>query len=248
MPLKTVIIEDEAPARERLKSLLSAFEDIDLVGEASDGPDGVVLIDDLKPDLAFLDIQLPVFTGFEVLEKIRHHPLIVFITAFDDYAIKAFEANAVDYLLKPTTPERLREAIDRVLRRPPQALDMLLGALKSALQKPAYQERFPVKIGNEILFIPAEDVCWFHADDKYVFLHTAQEEYLLEISLKNLESRLNPESFIRIHKSVIINNKKMVRIKRDFSGRYKVQLNDLKQSAFEIGRTYLTMVRERLGF
>jgi DNA-binding LytR/AlgR family response regulator len=248
MPFNVILVEDEAPARERMKSMLSAFDDINIVGEASDGPDGVRLIDDLKPDFIFLDIQLPVFTGFEVLKKIRHQPHVIFVTAYDEYAIKAFEADAVDYLLKPTTPERLREAIDRARQRGVRNLNTLLSTLQHALQKPVYQDRFPVRVANEILFIPVEDICWFHAEDKYVFLHTARDRYMLEDSLKNLETRLDPEFFIRIHKSVIINTGKLLRIKRDFAGRYSIQLADIKQSAFEIGRTYLAQVRDKLGF
>jgi two-component system LytT family response regulator len=248
MPLRTIIIEDEAPARERLKSLVSEIGEIEIVGEAGDGPDGARLIDTLKPDLAFLDIQLPVFSGFEILEKIRHCPYVIFITAYDAYAIKAFEANAVDYLLKPTTPERLRNAVERVRQRNPQDMERLLSILKNTFQKPVYQERFSIKIGDEIRFIQAKDIDWFHAEDKYVFLHTAEDQYLLDTTLKTLEKTLDPQRFIRIHKSVIINCEKLNRIKRNFAGHYKVELNDPKKSTFEIGRIYLVKVRERLGF
>jgi DNA-binding LytR/AlgR family response regulator len=247
MPLRTVIVEDETPSRERLKSMLSEFEEIELVGEAKDGPDGVKLINQQKPDLAFLDIQLPVFTSFEILEKITHKPHIIFITAYDEYAIKAFEANAVDYLLKPTTPERLRDAINRVRQRSPQNQD-LLSVIQTIIAKNQFRKRFTVKIGDEILFIPADDIYWFHADDKYVFLHTSQKQYLVDDTLKNLEVSLDPSLFIRIHKSVIINTEKLHRVKRDFIGHYKVQLIDLKKSTFKIGQTYLSTVREKLQF
>ena len=116
------------------------------------------------------------------------------------------------------------------------------------MKKPEYQERFSIKIGDEIRFIQAKDVDWFHAEDKYVFLHSEQEQYLLDTTLKNLEETLDPQKFIRIHKSVIINCEKLNRIKRNFTGHYKIELNDPKKSSFEIGRTYLAKVRERLGF
>lgn len=247
MPLRTVIVEDEAPSLELLKSMLSEFDDIELVGEAHDGPDGVKLIDKVKPDLAFLDIQLPVFTSIEILQKIKHHPFIVFITAYDEYAIKAFEANAVDYLLKPTTKERLQEAIHRVQQRHLKFQD-ILSVMENIIDKKRFQDRFAVKIGDEILLIPAEDIFWFHAEDKYVFIHTYDQEYLIDETLKNLEEYLDPKQFIRIHKSVIINSKKINRIKRVLNGQYVVQLNDSRRSKFDIGRTFLSHIRERLQF
>ena len=209
--------------------------------------DGVKLIDSQKPDLAFLDIQLPVYTSFEILEKIKHHPHVIFITAYDEYAIKAFEANAVDYLLKPTSQERLIKAIERVQGRSPQNQD-LLTAIQTILKKDQFRERITIKVGNDILFIPVNDIYWFHADDKYVFLHTFDHEYLLEDTLKNLETCLNPESFIRVHKSLIINTLKINRIKRNLTGQYQIQLNDSKKTNLGIGRTYLTDVRVRLNF
>ena len=247
MPLRTVIVEDEAPSRERLKSLLSEFDNIELIGEAQDGPDGVKLIDKLKPDLAFLDIQLPVFTSIELLQKIKHHPFIIFITAYDKYAIDAFEANAVDYLLKPTTKERLQEAIRRVQQRHHKFQD-IISAMETILDKTRFRQRFTVKIGNEILFIPTEDIVWFHADDKYVFIHTSDQKYLIDETLKNLGECLEPDLFIRIHKSVIINAKKINRIKKKLNGQYVVQLNDLRKSTFNIGRTYFAEAREKLQF
>jgi DNA-binding LytR/AlgR family response regulator len=248
MQFRTVIVEDETPSRERLKSLLLEIGDIELVGEAVDGPDGVKLINIAKPDLAFLDIQLPVFSSFEIIEKIQHHPYIIFITAYDEYAIKAFEANAVDYLLKPTSLERLKQAIHRVQERLPQNQQELLSIIKTAFQKPIYQQRFSVKVGTEILFIPVEEIYFFQAEDKYIFLHTFDKKYLIEETLKFLETFLNPDSFIRIHKSVIINTNQLQRIKRTLNGQYKVQINNQKKSSFEIGRTYLAVVRERLNF
>jgi DNA-binding LytR/AlgR family response regulator len=247
MPLKTIIVEDETPSRERLKSLLTDYKEIELIGEAENGPDAVNLINTIKPDLVFLDIQLPVYTGFEVIQKIKFQPLIIFVTAFDEYAIKAFEANAVDYLLKPTTPQRLKEAIDRIYQRTSQKQDLLL-AIKNIMGKNEYRKRFTVKNRDEILFIPVEDIYWFHAQDKYVFLHTVDKKYLIEETLRNLEDCLDPEYFIRIHKSIIVNLKKMGRIKRKLNGQYQVQLNDIEQLSFKIGRTYLPLVKKKLQF
>lgn len=246
--LKAIIVEDEAPSRERLKSLLSDIPDIELIGEAVDGPEGVQLIDKMTPDIAFLDIQLPVFTSFELLKRIKHQPLIIFITAYDAYAVKAFEANAIDYLLKPTTPERLRKAIDRVRTRQPISTDKLLDVVQRAAGLTEYPDRFTVKCGSEISFIPADAVCWFGAQDKYVFLHTSNDSLLYEDTLKTLEQRLNPKHFIRIHKSVIINTAYVNRIKRTDSGNYQVEMKDAGNTRLEIGRTYLANVRTHFEF
>ncbi len=245
MPLRTVVIEDEVPSRERLKSLLVEISEIELIGEAENGSDGVRLIDTLRPDLAFLDIQLPEFTSFEILNRIRHQPAVIFITAYDAYAIRAFEANAVDYLLKPTSKERLLQAVERVRQRtlPQQDIHVIL---QSILRSRQFRRRFTVKVGSEILFVATEDIYWFHADDKYVFLHTAGDEFFLEETLKNLETSLDPEVFLRIHKSVIVHMGKIRRVKRTFLGQYQVQMNDAQRTVFEIGRTYLPKVKERL--
>jgi len=247
MPLRTVIVEDEEPALARLKLLLSGFEDIELVGEAQNGPDGVKLIDTIKPDLAFLDIQLPVFTGFDLLQKVRHQPLVIFITAYDEYALKAFDANAIDYLLKPTSLERLQEAVSRVQRQSPKFHE-IMSIMEDVFEKKNFRRRFTVRIGDEILLVPSEAIFWFHADDKYVFIHTSEQKYLIDETLKRLEKYLDPKHFIRIHKSVIINIKEIKRIKRKLNGQYAVQLNDPDQSVFDIGRTYLPVVREKLEF
>ncbi|MBN1781941.1 response regulator transcription factor [bacterium] len=247
MALRTIIVEDEAPSRERLKSLLEAIPEVELIGEAGDGPGGAELIDALKPDLVFLDVQLPVFTGFTLLQRIRHRPYVIFVTAYDAFAIRAFEANAVDYLLKPTSAERLREAVSRVRQRDPHTRQ-IMDVLQSVLNQNKYRQRFSVKIGEEVILIASEDIDYFRADDKYVFLHAMDKAYLIEETLKGLETCLDPARFIRIHKSVIINIESIVKIRRRITGQYQVLLKDTKNPAFDIGRTYLARVRERLEF
>ena len=241
MKIKTVIAEDEIHSLERLKSLLQDYKEIEIIGEAPNGPAAVDLIDDKKPDLAFLDIQLPVFSSFEVLKRIKHKPKVIFITAYDEYAIKAFEESAVDYLLKPTDSERLGQAIERIKQLEQPLDEKIFTVLKSIIKEETYLDRFSVKIGNEILFIPAEDVYWFEAEDKYIFLNTVSHKFIYDSTLKELEEVLNPEQFIRIHKSYIIAIDKIHKIKRTFAAKYKVQLNDAKKSNFEIGRTFLNL-------
>ena len=248
MKLRTVIVEDELPSLNRLQELLAEIENIELVGSACDGERAVQLINEVKPDLAFLDVQLPVFTSFEVLHRLSHRPSIILVTAYDQYAIQAFEENAVDYLLKPTSPERLRKAIARVTRIKRHFDRELLEALQSALEKKQYLHRFSVKIGDEILFVPAHDVYYFHAEEKYVFVNTFNQEHIIDLTLKALETGLDPGEFLRIHKSVIVAIDKINRVKRSLVGKFKVQLNNSAKSSFEIGRGFLSSVRERLNF
>ncbi len=249
MQYKTLIVEDEPHSRARLMTLLEAHTEIDVVDVAQDGPDAVQKIDSLKPDLVFLDVQLPGFSGIEVLEKINHRPMVIFVTAFDEYAIKAFDENAIDYLLKPTTPERLSAAIAKVVNQSSPAIDVdFIRLFKNSIEAKNYLSRFTIKIGDEILLVPVNDVWWIHAEDKYVFVNTFNKSYIVNETLKNLETLLDPASFIRIHKSVIIHVKKIRRIKREFIGGYKIYLDDEKKSGFEVGRTYLALVRTTLNF
>ena len=248
MKLRTVIVEDEQPSLQRMKDLLAGFGEIELVGTAQDGQEAVELIDRLEPDLAFLDIQLPVFTSFEVLDRIRHRPQVIFVTAYDEYAIRAFEENAIDYLMKPTTHDKINRAIARI-RENQLVLDAnLISSLKHALQPKRFCERYSVRVGDEILFIPSDEVYWFHAADKYIFLHTFDKEYILDTSLKRLEKELDPDVFVRIHKSTIVSIKMVNRIKRGITGNFKIQLNDARKTSFEIGRTYLPVVKDKLDF
>ena len=246
MRLRTILVEDEAPSLRRLKALLLEFGDIEIIAEAMDGPTALTLINTEKPDLAFLDIRLPGFSSFKLLEKLTYKPMVIFITAYDEYAIKAFEENAVDYLLKPTNRKRLSRAIEKVKQFNQVIDEKLLKILKSVVHEVKYQERFSVRKGDEIVFISGKDVFWFQADDKYVFLHTATLEFFYNSTLKDLEKILNPEKFIRIHKSIIVAIDKIQKLKRTFAGKYKIYMNDQKLSSFEIGGTYIKALKERL--
>jgi two-component system LytT family response regulator len=246
MILRAAIVEDEPHARERLKDLLSALPEIEVVGEAGDGAQGVDLIDRLKPDLVLLDIEMPGFSGLEVLQRARHRPLVIFTTAYDQYAVPAFEANAVDYLLKPFTAERLRQALARVRERRP--LDAaLLAALRQRLQPREYLDVFAVKNGEEILLIPESKVFFFSAEDKYVFLHTAGRRFFYDATLKELESRLDPEHFLRIHKGAIVAVRQVRKLKKNLMGDLQVVMGDDKATLLRVGRSFLAAVRARFG-
>jgi len=248
MQIRAVIVEDEIPSLERLKDLMKQFPEITIVGEAHDGQEAVDLINKVNPDLAFLDIHLPVFSSFDVLEKIDKIPHTIFVTAYDQYAVDAFEKNAVDYLLKPTTKERLQQAIEKVKRRKSTVDENLLEILKSSISKKNEPQRFCVKLPSEILFVPKEEIYFFKAEDKYVFLNTFSKEYIYDATLKELEGELESAEFLRIHKSVIISTNKIQKIKKQLSGKYSVILTNEKKSRFEISRTYLPIVKDVLKF
>ncbi len=248
MKIKTIIAEDEFHSRERLRDLLSGFPELEIVGEAADGGKAVELIDTLRPDLAFLDIRMPVATGFEVLERIAHQPHIIFITAFDRYAVKAFEENAVDYILKPFSRERLARAVHRVRDLDKPADPRLIEALKESLSRREYMKRFAVKMGDEILIVPEEEVYYFNAETKYVLLYTDTGKYFIETTLKELEQVIDPGVFLRIHKSTIVSLDKIAKIRKSFRGDILVQLSDGKKTKLKVSRGCQPRLKEKLKF
>ncbi len=248
MILRIVIVEDEPHARERLRDLLAVINGVEVIGEAGDGARAVEVIDRLQPDLVLLDIEMPGFSGLEVLQRLRHRPWVIFTTAYDQYAVPAFEANAVDYLLKPFTAERLGQALERVRQRGRFINENLLEELQRRLQPRQYLHHFVVKHEEEILLVPEDDVFFFLAEDKYVFLYTAKRRFFYDATLKELESRLDPERFLRIHKSTIVAVKQVQKLKRSLVGDFQVVFGDDKATTLRVGRSFLAAVRSHLGF
>ncbi len=246
MSFTTVLVEDEPHSLERLKKLLREFDELQIVGEATDGLKAIEVIDELKPDLVLLDIQMPGANGFEVLEKITCRPMVIFVTAYDDYAIKAFENNAVDYLLKPTSSDRVGKAVRRVLQRGQSIDPGLIATLQSAVARGNYLTRFSVNHGDEILIIPADEVHFFQAKDKCVFLATADRNFVFEMTLKELEQSLDPDTFCRIHKSHIVALGKVHKLKRWFNNDLIVQVADGKKTELRVGRGYREELMRRL--
>ncbi|MBN2345502.1 MAG: response regulator transcription factor [Candidatus Aminicenantes bacterium] len=246
MILRTVIVEDEPHARERLKDMLAAMPGIEVVAEAEDGAQAIAIIDHLRPELVLLDIEMPGFSGLEVLQRVRHRPWVVFTTAYDQYAIQAFEANAVDYLLKPFTAKRLHQTLERVRERRPLNTDLLL-QLQQLLRPREYLGIFSVKNNEEILLIPESKVFFFSAEDKYVFLHTAGRRFFYDATLKELENRLNPEHFLRIHKNAIVAVKQVRKFKRSLMGDFQAVMGDEKNTLLRVGRSFQAAVRSRFG-
>jgi len=205
--MKVVLIDDEFLARTIVKEYLQAYTDLQIVAECNDGFEGLKAIQQSKPDLIFLDIQMPKINGFEMLELVEDPPLVIFTTAFDEYAIKAFETHAIDYLLKPFSKERFDKAIQKVLQlhdtpRQTQHTKELLDTVSTGELK---SNRVIVKDGGRIKIIPLTQVCYLEAADDYVKIHTAEASFLKNKTMQFYEQELDGRQFVRIHRSYILN-------------------------------------------
>jgi two-component system LytT family response regulator len=208
MKYTALIIDDEPPARNIIREFLKGNPKVDIGGEFSDGFSALKGIQELNPDLLFLDIQMPKLTGFELLELIDNPPVIVFSTAFDQYAIKAFEHNAVDYLLKPYSRERFEQALGKaleILASGTRSVKSVRNILQTMDEKPEYMNRIAVKIRHKVYVIPVGDIHYIQADGDYVTIHSKNEKFLKEKTMQYFESHLDPARFVRIHRSAIIN-------------------------------------------
>jgi two-component system LytT family response regulator len=208
MPMRCLLVDDEPLARERLRELLDeADADVNVVAEAEGGKEAVSLIHDCEPDVVFLDVQMPVLDGFDVVDLLPSNsadrPHIVFVTAYDEYAIQAFEVHALDYVTKPVRLERLNRTLSRVrdaLSDEQEALDDLRTSRRDRVLK-----RLTVHVGRRLRVVPLDDVRWIEADDGFVFAHTEDGRYRTEFTLSDLEERLPPDDFVRTHRSTIVN-------------------------------------------
>ncbi len=215
--IRTLIIEDELPARNLLRTFLQSFEEIDLLGEFSDGFSGLKAINELQPDLIFLDIQMPKLTGFEMLELLDELPEVIFTTAYDQYAIQAFELNAVDYLMKPFAKQRLRQAVDKVVERfktKHSASENVQKLTEHLHDKPPSIDRIVVKSGAKIHIIPLDQIEQMDARDDYVMIHCPEGRFLKKETMNYFEDHLPAKQFIRVHRSHIININQIHRIEQ----------------------------------
>lgn len=227
--IKVIIIDDETLAREVVKNYLSEYEKIEILKECSNGFEGIKSINELNPDLIFLDIQMPKINGFEMLELIENPPPVIFTTAYDNYAIKAFEVNAVDYLLKPFSKERFDEALKKGLERFENKTSQEVKKIKSVIETHASEnslERIIVKDGPEIFIIPLSDIQYFEAQDDYVMIHTSTRKYLKQQRMKYYENALPQKEFIRIHRSFIVSIKLIKKIELLEKETYSVLLSN----------------------
>ncbi len=229
MTYKAIIIDDEKPARDIIRTFLKDFSDIEVLAECSDGFAGLKAIQDLKPDLAFLDIQMPKLTGFEVLELIDNPPLIIFSTAYDQYAIRAFEMNATDYILKPYSRERFAQAVGKVIAKLQSGIAIqpeVQKIIMSADEKEELLNRIAVKTRHKVHVIGVGEIIYLEAEGDYVMIHTKDGNYLKEKTMKYFESHLDPEKYIRIHRSYIVNAEAIERIELYDKESYSVLLKN----------------------
>jgi two-component system LytT family response regulator len=211
--IQTIIVDDEEPARLLLREYLTKRDDFNIAAECSNGFEAVKALTELKPDLAILDIQMPKLNGFEVLELAENPPAVIFATAYDQYAVKAFELHAVDYLLKPFSKERLDEALDHVAKRLKTKKPLPIEALAAAAgMKPAILERVLVKDGSKVHVIPADKIDYIEAEDDYVAIKAEGKSHLKQQRMAELEKMLDPAKFVRVHRSSIINLERIARI------------------------------------
>ena len=227
-----------------MRSLLASHADVNIVGEAEHGGEAVELIERLRPDVALLDVQLPVASGFEVIDAIgpAQMPPVIFVTAFDEYAVRAFEVHALDYLLKPVDPERLATALDRARRgaSKPTAETRMASALDDVRQSAALK-RIPVRHAGKIRFVEIADIDYVLADGNYVRVRARGSDYLLRDTLTAFEERLRPHGFLRIHRRAIVQTERIIELQPLFHGEYSVKLKD--GTKLVSGRTFRESVR-----
>ena len=244
---KTLIVDDETPARLRLRNILAGFPSINIVDEAINGIDALEKIDTLKPDLLFLDIQMPGMTGFEVLNKVRHFPIVIFCTAYDEYAIKAFNTQAIDFIVKPVKQERIQQSIEKLsFLQENLSREYILDTIKTYIDLSNEKKQIvsiPVKLGDRTLLVKLSDISYFQADEKYVTIVTRNgKKYLVDFSLKYLENKLD-DNFMRIHRALLANRALIKEINRYLGNRFIIKMDDFNQSKLISGRSYFDSIK-----
>jgi len=252
MKIRTLIVDDEPLARERIRTLLADESDIEIIGECANGLEAVAAIKNRKPELLFLDIQMPALDGFGVLEKIgaEKMPAIIFVTAYDQYALRAFEVHALDYLLKPFDRERFDQALRRARLQIQQATSgdlnqKLLALLEDLRAEKKWLERLVIKSGGRVFFLKIDEIDWIEAAGNYVRLHIQREAHLLRETIKNLETQLDPNKFLRISRSTIVRIDRIKELQPWFHGEYAIILQDGTQ--LTSSRGYREKLDELLG-
>ena len=246
--ITAIIADDEPLARERIRTLLTRFPEIEVVGESADGRETVSLVRSLRPGLLFLDVQMPELNGFEVLEKLhpKISPEVVFVTAYDEFALHAFEVHAIDYLLKPFTRARFARAMEHGLRRLKTAAGAgedprLASLLESIRAQQSKGDRLAIRDDGSVYFVRFLDIDWLEGAGNYVKVHAQAREHLLRDTLKNLEDKLDPQRFLRVHRSAIVNLDSIQRLEPWFHGEYVVVLRD--GTRLQSSRTYSERLR-----
>ncbi len=250
--IRTMVVDDEPVARERIVGLLAQEKDIELVGECADGLQAINAIQHQHPDLVFLDVQMPVCDGFGVIERVgaERMPPVVFVTAYDEYALKAFEVHAIDYLLKPfgrdrfqQTLQHAREHLER--RRAGDLGKRLLALVQDLKPEPQKLDRLVVKSGGRVFFLRTDEIDWIEAAGNYVKLHLGEDSHLFRETMNNMEGRLDGHRFVRIHRSRIVNTDRIKELQPWFNGEYVVVLQN--GARLTLSRGYREKLQERLG-
>jgi two-component system LytT family response regulator len=254
-PIRTLIVDDEPAARDGMRQLLAADSEIVLTGECANGREAAAAIRDTSPDLVFLDVQMPELDGFGVLREVgvERAPAVVFVTAFDQYALRAFDVHAIDYLLKPFTDDRFRQSLDRAKQQVRQGqlgdLSRKLAALLDddgpAAARPRYLDRLVVKSGGKVTLLPVGEIEWIDAEGDYVRIHVGKTWHLLRETMKSLEDQLDGARFVRIHRSTIVNLEKVKELQPFFRGEYVVVLHN--GTTLKLSRGYRDNLEARLG-
>jgi two-component system LytT family response regulator len=252
-PLRVLVVDDEPLAREKIRGMADLDSDLRVIGECANGAEAIEAIQNLKPDLILLDVQMPEVGGFAVLEALKDEslPPVIFITAYDHYAVRAFEVHALDYLLKPFDRERFQAAMERakrqIRRESSNGIDERIIALLEQLKEPArYSERLVVKTGGRVFFLNTDEIDWIEAEGNYVNIHTgAKKSYLLRETISSLEAQLDPKEFVRIHRSAIVNINRIKELQPWSHGEYHIILHD--GTRLTLSRSYREKLQSALG-
>ena len=250
--IRTLVVDDEPIARARVLRLLSEEPDIDVVGECGDGPQAVTAITAMSPDLIFLDVQLPEMDGFEVARALQpdRMPAVVFVTAFDQYALRAFECHALDYLLKPFSAQRFKAALaharQQLAQRQATTIGrQLLDILPDMRQREPVMDRLVVKSSGRVYFVRIADIDWCEAAGNYVSLHVGPQCHLIRETMSRLEAQLDTRQFVRIHRSTIVNIDRVQELRSSFNGEHVLLLRD--GTRLTLSRGYRDGLQARLG-
>ena len=250
MTFRVVIVDDEPPARARLRRLVKAHDAVEIVAECGDGAAAVQAIESVRPDLVLLDVQMPELDGFEVLSALDMAPLpaVIFVTAFDKYALRAFEVHALDYVVKPVEAARFDRALlharQRITERQ-SAVEGLTNLIRELTRDRVHLTRIPVRTEGRVKVIDLADVDWLSAADNYVTLHVGRHEYLVRDTLSALEHRLDANDFVRVHRSSIVRLDRISELVPDLHGDYRIRLKNGTEVA--LSRTYRARVEDRFG-
>jgi two-component system LytT family response regulator len=251
--IKTFIVDDEPLALDRLRRMLQATERVDIAGACGDPVEAVEQIRRCRPDLLFLDIHMPELTGFQLLAELQEQPLVVFTTAYDQHALEAFQVNSIDYLLKPIEPAHLERALSKAERlrgnAEPPDFRALLAQIGSALQPPQtrWLARIASRVGDKLELVELSRITHFYASDKLTYAATAERSYVVDPSITELESRLDPGRFVRIHRSTILNLDHLRELHTWFGGKMVARLKDPKNTELSVSRDRVHALKERLG-